>query len=226
MKGLYQFVAALAICLATPSVMADKLPDTTHDGLARVPDTKVEAVYMRPGADLGEYDKIAMLEAYVAFRKNWQRDQNRQAMTLSERISDEDMQKIRDALAQEFATIFADELVTKGGHTLVKEGGAGVLILRPAIVNLDIAAPDTMSAGRSRSYTTTSGQMTLYLELYDGLTGDIIARIVDPKAIDDGFIHYTNRVTNKADADRILRRWARLLNEHLAEVKSQDGKDG
>ena len=50
--------------------------------------------------------------------------------------------------------------------------GAGekVLILRPSIINLDIAAPDIMSAGMSRTYTTSAGQMTLLLDIIDGTT--------------------------------------------------------
>ena len=51
MRSLYQLVAALAICLAASSVMADKLPDTTHYGLARVPDTAVEAVWIANRAE-------------------------------------------------------------------------------------------------------------------------------------------------------------------------------
>ena len=62
--------------------------------------------------------------------------------------------------------------------------------------------------------------MTLYMELYDGATQDIIARVIDPEAMDDGMIQWSNSVSNRAEADRILRRWAKLLNEHLAEVQS------
>lgn len=220
MKKLIHIASIIVIALSATPLHADDYPEVTTDGLPRVPDTKVAAAYMKPGADLGEYDKIALLEAYVAFRKDWQRDYNREAMRAGGRISDDEMKEIRDALAEEFARIFTEELSNRGGHQMVAEGGDGVLIIRPAIVNLDITAPDTMSAGRSRTFTTSAGQMTLYMELYDGLTGDIIARIVDPKAIDDGFIQYSNRVTNKADADRLLRRWAQLLNDHLAEVKA------
>ena len=219
MKMLIQIVTTVVLGAMTASVLADDYPDVTTDGLPRLKDTKVAAAYLRPGADLGEYDKVAMLEAYVAFRKNWQRDYNREAIH-GDRISDKEVLEIREALADEFAKVFTEELSTKGGHRMVTEGGTGVLIIRPAIVNLDITAPDTMSAGRSRTFTASAGQMTLYMELYDGLTGDIIARVIDPRAIDDGYIHYSNRVTNKAEADRILRRWARLLNEHLAEVGS------
>ena len=225
MNQFLKSVALLVMAAFALAVQAEDLPKTTHDGLELVPDTKVRAVYMKPGADLSEYDKVAILDVYVAFKKNWQRDQNREALGTHGRVSDKDVQQIRDALAEEFRKIFVDELSTKGGHEVVSEGGEGVLILRPAIINLDITAPDLMEAGRSRSFVASAGQMTLYMELYDGATGDIIARIIDPEALDPtGTFQYSNRVTNKADADRILRRWASLLDSHLAEVKSMDSK--
>jgi hypothetical protein len=220
---LATWFAVVLVMLAGPLVSADDLPAVTEDGLHLVPNTQVRAVYAKPGADLREYDKIALLEVYVAFRKNWQRDHNREAVGLEGRVSDKDMQEIRQHLAEEFEKVFIDELSTKGGHEMVKQGGDGVLILRPAIVNLDITAPDTMEAGMARTFAASAGQMTLYLELYDGKTGDIIARIIDPEAAGDHRIQWSNRVTNKAEADRIIRRWAKLLNDHLVEVKSATG---
>jgi hypothetical protein len=56
------------------------------------------------------------------------------------------------------------------------------------------------------------------MQLYDGKTGDIIARIIDPEAAGDGVFEVRNSVTNMADADRVLRRWATILNDHLATV--------
>ena len=223
MMKLVTQLGVVMVMLASQLAAADDLPSVTEDGLHRVPDTQVRAVYAKPGADLGEYNKIALLEVYVAFRKNWQRDHNREAVGLEGRVSDKDMQEIRRGLAEEFEKVFIDELSTKGGHEMVKQGGDGVLILRPAIVNLDVTAPDTMEAGMARTFAASAGQMTLYLELYDGKTGDIIARIIDPEAAGDHSIQWSNRVTNKAEADRIIRRWAKLLNEHLAEVKSATG---
>lgn len=131
MKLVTQLGVALMM-LASQLAAADDLPSVTEDGLHRVPDTQVRAVYAKPGADLGEYNKIALLEVYVAFRKNWQRDQNREAV---------------------------------------------------------------------------------------GLEG----RIIDPEAAGGHTIQWSNRITNKAEADRIIRRWAQLLNDHLAEVKSATG---
>jgi cation transport regulator ChaC len=65
----------------------------------------------------------------------------------------------------------------------------------------------------------------LYMELYDGATGDIIARVIDAQAGNmGGFAEYLNRVTNTADADRILRRWAEALNKHLGDAEALSGK--
>ena len=33
------------------------------------------------------------------------------------------------------------------------------MIVRPAIINLDVTAPDTPTAGRSRTYSSSAGEM-------------------------------------------------------------------
>ena len=212
----------VSLCLfavASFAVAKDTLPAVSHDGLHLVPHTKMRAVYMKPGADLGEYDKIALLDTYVAFAKHWQRDHNDEE-PFDHRVSDRDMKEIRDRVAKEFTKVFTKVLSTQGGHELVTDAGAGVLILRPGIVNLEVTAPDVMSAGMSETVVASAGSMTLYLELFDGKTQAIIARIIDPEAADNvGMAQVANRVTNTADFDRVLRRWAELLNSHLAEVK-------
>ncbi|MCB1707892.1 MAG: DUF3313 family protein, partial [Halioglobus sp.] len=124
---------------------------------------------------------------------------------------------IRDELATEFNKVFTDVL-TKGGHQMVTTGGTGVLIVQPAIVNLEITAPDTMSPGMQQSFSADAGQMTLYMQLYDGKTGDIIARIIDPEAAGDDFVEVRNSVTNMAAAEQVLRRWATILSGHLETV--------
>lgn len=212
-------VSLLLATAATFAVAKADLPAVSHDGLHLMPDTKLRAVYMKPGADLSQYDKVKLLDAYVAFRKHWKREHNEDE-PFDMRVSDKDMKKISDRVQKEFAKEFTKVLSTKGGHQVVTEGGEGVLILRPAIMNLDITAPDIMTAGMSQTFVASAGSMTLYLELYDGKTNAIIARIIDPEAADDvGIAQVANRVTNTADFDRVLRRWAELLNKHLTHVK-------
>jgi hypothetical protein len=227
MNFIYKLCAAMLCgCLlaAFNASTATSLPAVSHDGLHLVPDTKMRAVYMKPGADLSEYNKVAIIKCYVAFRKNWKRDHNRDAMNMQNRVSDQEMQKIRENLAKEFHEEF-EKVLAEGGHEVVSKTGPGVLILRPSIVNLDVTAPDTMSAGSSRAYSRNSGQMTLYMELLDGATGDFIARVIDAQAGNqNGVAEYLNRVTNTANAKRILRGWAETLSKHLGDAKALTGK--
>ena len=215
-----RYRAALAALLGLsvmPLMAADELPTSTPDGLELLSGTKVKAVYAKPGATLEPYTRVALLDCYVAFRKDWDRDYNRDA-SFDRRVHADDMERIKSALAEEFRKVFTEEL-TKDGYEIVDHTGDDVLIVRPALVNLDVTAPDVMSASRSRAYVTSAGSMTLYMELYDSVTGDIIAKVIDPEASDRGsFAMEANRVTNKSEADRILRKWAGLLGSHLGTV--------
>ena len=190
----------------------------THDGLVLVPDTKVAAAYIHPDADLGAYDKIMILDCYVAFKKDWAKEHKKTGSRIS--ISASDMERIKADTAALFRDVFTEELSEDGGYEIVTAAGDDVLLIRPAIIDLDITAPDTMSAGRSRTYTTSSGSATVYIELYDSVTGDILARAIDKKMVRStaGYLSYTNRVTNRSDARRMLRKWASLLREKLDEL--------
>jgi len=205
------------LCAFTSAfAMAKELPKTTHDGLELVKNTKLRAVYMKPGASLDQYTRVAILDAYVAFEKNWQRDYNRETRGLENRISDTDVEEIKKRVGDEFTKIFTSELEKKGYPTVTRTG-QDVLVLRPAIVNLDVTAPDTMHSF-SRSFVSSAGSMTLYLELYDSVSNSIIVRIIDPEAAQATGGMPANRATNKQQEDIILRKWADTLAAHLGDV--------
>jgi hypothetical protein len=207
--------------------VADDPPQRTTDGLELVKQTKHRLVYMAPDADISQYTSVSIVDCYVAFKKDWKRDYNRNSVSLQRRVDDNDMDRIKKRLAEEFKKIFIEEITNDGKHEVVDHVGPEVLVLRPAIINLDVTSPDTgVSAGRSRSYNASAGQMTLYLEFYDSVTSAIIAKVMDAEADRGagGFAMSANSVTNTAAADRILRSWARELVGHLGEVKN-DGED-
>ena len=66
-------VAALAF-VAVPAFADEHEAMMTHDGLVEVPNARVGAAYVDPDANFAAYNKIMMLDALVAFRKNWERD--------------------------------------------------------------------------------------------------------------------------------------------------------
>jgi hypothetical protein len=129
------------------------------------------------------------------------------------------MQRIQSAMSEEFAKVFKKEL-EEAGYEVTTELASDVLILRPAIVNLDPTAPDLQTAGMTYTIVQSAGAMTLYMELYDGGTNAKIAMVIDGRADSGGMAERANRTTNKAAADRILRQWASRL------VKALDAAGG
>jgi hypothetical protein len=195
---------------------AKSLPEFSPEGLKLVPKTKVSALYLREGANFSEYDELAILDCYVAFRKHWQRDQNRGRPA---KVSDSDVMRVKTYLADELKKVFAEQLTAKG-ETMATADGPGVLILRPAIINLDVGAPDTMEPG-SRTFSASAGEATLFLELYDSTTGELLARALDVETAGDrGHVGVRNGVTNRADADRMLKKWANLLGNFLQNARA------
>ena len=98
-----------------------------------------------------------------------------------------------------------------------------VLVLRPALLNVEVNAPDVMTAGIEHTVVRSAGQMTLYLELWDSASNTLLARAMDAQADPDTMAQKGGSVTNKAAADRILRKWAKELRERLDEVKAKHG---
>ena len=89
-----------------------------------------------------------------------------------------------------------------------------------AIINLDISVADAMERIDEVTLTASAGQMTLYMELYDSTTDVLLARVIDPEESRDfGSFAVRNEVTNMADANRILKRWADTLGDFLIQAR-------
>lgn len=221
-----RLTASLGTLLAACTVMlvgctSTASPLKTYDGLVAVPDAKFGEVYRKPGAELSGYGKIGLLPCEVSFRRNWLRDQQNSSLNLQSRISQEDVENIRKALGAACDEHLREALLREPPYALAEtfQNGEQVLVVNPSIINLDINAPDTFTAGRSRSYTTSAGEMTLLLEVSDATTGELLVRAVDRRrGHDSGYLQWTNSVTNRADALRVLNRWADLFREGLDEA--------
>lgn len=130
------------------------------------------------------------------------------------------MERIQTSLSELFDRVFTEEL-SKGGYEITESSGDSVMRIVPRIVDLDVYAPDTRSAGIQHSYTDSTGRMTLKLEIYDSITGDLIATASDRReAPRRGYMQWTTSVTNNAEARRMLRMWAVRLVERLDEART------
>lgn len=210
--------------LTTPGLAPadDDSPAVSTDGMELVTKDRRGAIYADPGVDWSVYDAILLDDATVAFRKNWQRDQNRNRAA---RVQTRDMERIKNGLAEQFDAVFSEELTKNGGFAMATAPAENVLRITPHIVDLDVYAPDVSTSSYTRSYTDSAGSMTLKLELYDSETGDLIAVASDRRqAPHRGYVQWTNSISNKADARQMFQKWARALNERLQEATGQTGQ--
>jgi hypothetical protein len=195
-------------------------PDVSMEGLELVEKDRRGEIYADPGVDWSTYTRISLDEATVAFRKNWQRDQNRSQPF---KIRTRDMERIKNDLSDLFGEVFREEL-TAGGYDISDETADDVLRVTPHIVDLDVYAPDPRyGTGMVRSYTEQAGRMTLKLELFDSVTGDLIAKASDrQEAPRRGYMQWTTSVTNRAEARRMIERWARDFRERLDQARGEE----
>jgi hypothetical protein len=98
------------------------------------------------------------------------------------------------------------------------------MIIRPALIDLEVTAPDIPTTGQATQYITSAGAATLYIELYDSISGEILARVIDRRRMQDyGIAHWANNATNRAEATQMFKRWANLLRKAMDEVREEAG---
>jgi hypothetical protein len=219
-KQQFAWLGAVVLALGavtTGLAASKKAPEEWH-GLKKVSRKGVDLVYLLPEADFKPYTQFMIDPVKVEFNKNWQRDMN-DTIDISRKVDADDIKRIREALSKMVQDGFTKEL-TSNNYPVVTEPSANTLQLSTAIVNLYVNAPDIPSAGRVRTYTTSTGEMTLVLELRDSVTGHVLARAVDRQEDQNNFnsLQWTNSVTNAADADLAIRFWAKKLREGMDRV--------
>jgi len=206
----------LSACTTSP------YPEVSHDGLIRVEKAKADAVYLLPGADLSTYSKITLLEPQIAFRSGWQQAIN--SGRTVDRISDDDMVRMIETGKPLLIEEFTKEL-EKNGFAVVDEAGPGILAVKPAIIDLEMTAPDPNNTAGVwvETYASGTGEATLQLELFDSVTGQLLVRAFDRKDDrNDGFGWRIPRtqVSNIQSARRAFADWARMLAKGLQQAKS------
>lgn len=219
-------VIALACLLQSGcnSSTARAYPAVSTDGLVQVDHgrARVNAIYMRQETDFVPYDSIQLLEPLIAFKDGWQETVNQGGA--HGQITDEDMARMSEGTAQMLVEEFTNALQA-GGYKLVNEAGPDVLKLELAVTELDVFAPDPNNTAsfKSSTYTSAAGSFVLTLEVYDAVSGQVLARVIDRKL--GQFGEYRERKIrtqqdNIDDARRVFGEWATALVEGLELVKT------
>ena len=208
-----------AVSLAAPTQARPSLP-TTWDNLVKVDSKKMAGVYVLPGADFRPYTKVMLDPTEVAFKKDWQRDYNNTTRGLNQRITNNDVEKMLETARDGFTDILT-KAFQDAGYQIVTTPGDDVLRVKTAVINLDVNAPDTMSAGRVTSYSEEAGSATVVFEAHDSMTGAILGRAVDSRVAGDmSRMFIRNRATNINDFKKLFRNWAEASTRGLATLKA------
>jgi len=217
MSTLRALLAASTLAAAATALAATNPIDeiSSHDGLNKVTVKGIDLAYSRKDTNLAGYSKLIVDPVEVAFHKNW--NPTRPGSNL--KLSSTDRENIRTGVGKVVQEEFEKALKAGGSWQVVKEAGPDVLRVKPKVLNLYVNAPDTKAAG-VRTFTVSSGEMTLLLELYDSETGAILARAIDrQEGRNTGHWQMSSSVSNVGDAQEIAMRWAKILRDRLDKAK-------
>jgi hypothetical protein len=214
---------ALGVVEGTAAIAAP--PPATWDGLVLVESQQLDRVYLLPGADMKSFTKVMLDPTEVAFRENWIRDFNRTSARSGRRLDQNRADQIAKAVSTGMADTFA-QAYRRAGYQVVDAPGPDVLRVRTGVINLSITAPDTQSAGRSRTWSRSVGEATLFVEARDSQTNALLGRALDRRAMGDSRLTLRNSVTNRSDFQALFNIWARASVEEFGKLKSMSPASG
>jgi hypothetical protein len=180
-RSLPLLVAALlgAACAASapPLSYATGAGSVTGDGLHRVRWSQMGAEFVKPGAQLGGYDKV-LLDPLVI--KPGPTGERRRMGPMKQY---EPTPGFLDGLKGTYQETFSKQF-GRGGFSVVSEPGPGVLRISGLVLDLVLTARlDPESDANNYDYVTSFGDLTLVLDVRDATSGEPLLRTVDRQPI-------------------------------------------
>ena len=208
----------LSIILLPIAVIAkQQAPAQSTDGLKLIKKTSRSEFYLNTDADWGRFTTIQLEKATVEFRKHWARDQRNRS---GNRPTEENMTRIKTDLSDLLDEVFRQELTKDGVFAISDISGENVMLVSPKIVDLNINAPDRMRDHIGYSLADSKGSMTLELEIYDSVSGTLLARMIDNREDPQkGYMEWTTSGTNKRATRFMFIRSANSVRERLVESR-------
>ncbi|GLX85974.1 hypothetical protein tloyanaT_22260 [Thalassotalea loyana] len=222
---MLKFIKKASIIAASASMLlisqASFAGKKTDDGLTEVKSGNFSVAYIREGYDFSQFTKVKFVEPHVKMKKNWRRDYNRSQKSLASRASESDVEGIVDNVKGVYRDVLETEF-SKMGMPVVQESGADVLILLPALINLDIFQPDLNNASGSKNQIKQSGSATVYFELYNSATGEVLAKMAETKMLGEHRKSFQNSSAVIIDGDikKELETWINQLHDNVIKTNA------
>ena len=216
-------VGLLAGCASSgpPTVQTGPDAEVTVDGLHRVDNSVMALGYMKPDIDLRGYTALMLDPVSVSYQKDPQgrrRSTDIGAGSSNFALSSSQMENLKSW----FQEAVVEALTGDGGYRIVDTPGPDVLRVTAELLDLIVRIPTQASGGRTRTFTSSYGVVTLVVEARDSESGEILARAADRK--DPTAASATDLVEvfpgrGRGDTQRLFESWADLMRERLDELR-------
>jgi hypothetical protein len=211
----------LALTLALTSSFAASKKDVDEamgrDGLQKVNVKGLELAYARPGASLAAYKRVKLDPVEVQFDKSWEPTRTGSRI----KLGPEEREKIRANVARLVEEEFTKVLQKGGAYQITTDSAPDVLRVKASVLNVYINAPADTGAGRSKTYVSSAGQMTLLAELSDSASGQMLARVADRREGNRmARMERAEPGDNEAAARDVAAAWAQILRKALDKARS------
>jgi hypothetical protein len=187
----------------------------SRDGLQKTSVKGVDLAYARPGASLAAYKRVKLDPVEVEFDKSW--DPSNTGSRI--KLSSEEREKIKAGVAKLVEEEFAKALQKGGTYQIASESAPDVLRVKVNILNLYVNAPSAAAGvGRSKTYVSSAGQMTLLAELSDAASGQMLARVADRReanGVGARRMQLADHMLNEDAAREVAAAWAQTLRKAL-----------
>jgi len=171
--------------------------ETTVDTFRKLPDSKVDSVYVKPGVDFSRYRKLqpAPLEIYY-YEGQGEPDPA-------------DLEHLRQIFRSAFLAAIADD------YRLVDKPGRDVLHVRASLVDLEYSPmPADMPMEGRMAALAANGHLTFLMELSDSDSGEILVRAADREK-EQAPIGVAGDRRDWTSVETAAERWAGLFRNFL-----------
>ena len=135
---------------------------TTVDTYRKVPESRVDSAYVKPGVDFSRYRKLQPVPLEIYYYEG------------EAEPAPDDLARLRQIFRTAFLAAIGD------AYQIVDEPGPDVLHVRASLVDLELSAvPDNMPLTGRAAALVAEGHLTFFMELSDSLSGEVLARAAD-----------------------------------------------
>ena len=204
---------------APPTIQEGPNAEVSFDGLHAIDNARFALAWADPDIDFSRYNKImpggATLE-FRAVRRNTGTASARSSAT--EFYIDENGRERLEEIATE---IFREELSNSTRFTVTDAPGQDVVVIRGALHDIVSNVPPDR-AGRSDVFLSQVGEITLIIEAVDSMSGEVIFRAMERRALDRAHSGMrSSSVNTRSEVRRVMRRWATTLVEGLDSIPTE-----